>query len=249
MRGLSSGAFMWMLTLLLSAAALCYLFWSGQLAFYVHPRIRGALAVATALIALLGGVSLWDLRQRAGFRVSWVHALFLMPLILALCCPPQMLSPEVISQKGLMGVLRGHINTCASLHGPAPVFAPEQTIIISEENFLAMMEALWEEPDQYVGREVEMRGFYYEDPTLGPDDFVLARLVMTCCAADAEVAGLLCRYPGRGQLVPGQWVLVRGRLAQMPYYNVAHHTVNNMPYIEVTSLSPSPKPAQEYIYP
>lgn len=250
MRRLNLGALLWAIFLGLTAIGISYLFLSGKLSLFLHPRTWGALRLATVLVVFLCIVSLRDLRSPQGHKpVGWAPALFLLPIMLALCCPPQMLSLEVISKKGLMGVLRGHTETCTAFHTPAPVHAPDEPITIHSENFLAMMEALWENTDSYLGRKIEMLGFVYEDPLLGPDDFVLARLIMPCCAADAQVAGLLCRYHERGQLEPGQWVTVSGNLAQMPYYNVDLHQVVSMPYIEVTAIVPAQKPAQEYIYP
>lgn len=250
MRRSNPGALLWSIFLSATVMGITYLFSSGKLALFLHPRTWGALKLATVLLLVLSVVSWRDFRPSPAHKpVSLAHALFLLPLILALICPPQMLSPEVISKKGLFNVLRGHATTCTSTHAPAPVFASNQPIIINDENFLAIMETLWEDTDAYLGRELEMLGFVYEDPLLGPDDFVLARLMMTCCAADAEVAGLLCRYSERRQLTPGQWVTVRGKLAKMPYYNVAAQAVIDMPYLQVTEIIPAEKPAKEYIYP
>ncbi|HBK86040.1 MAG TPA: TIGR03943 family protein [Firmicutes bacterium] len=250
MRRINVGTLLWTLFLAFSAIGISCLLRSGKLAFYLHPRTWGSLRLATILLMLLCIASWRGLRSSNGhLRLSWAHALFFLPLLLALCCPPQMLSLEVIGNKGLMGVLRGHATSSIGSHTPAPVFAPDQPIIINSENFISMMDALWEDTDTYLGREIEMLGFIYEDQQLAPDDFVLARLIMNCCAADAQVAGLLCRYRQRSQLQPGEWVTVRGTLAKMPYYNVAVREVIDMPYIEVTVIMPAEKPDNEYIYP
>lgn len=250
MRRLNLGALLWSIALSLTTGGICYLFLSGKLALFLHPRTWVALGLATGMLLILSMVSWRQLRSpRVYSPVGWAHTLFLLPLLLALTCPPQMLSPEVIGNKGLFGVLRGQAINCSEHHGPLPVLALDQPIIMDEENFLQLLEDLWCNTDAYLGRDLEMLGFVYEDPALGPHDFVVARLVMTCCAADAEVAGLLCRYSERHALTPGQWVTVRGTLAQMPYYHMAEQAVINMPYLQVREISPSEKPAQEYIYP
>lgn len=250
MRRINPGALLWSIILSITVVGIFHLLGSGQLAFFLHPRTWGFLRLATVFLLLLCLVSWRDSYSTHTYRpVSLAHALFLLPLLLALSCPPQMLTLEVISKKGLLGVLRGHAANCTETHAPLAVFAPDQTIIVNDENFLAVMEALWEHTDTYLGCELEMLGFVYEDPLLGPDDFVLARLVMTCCAADAEVAGLLCRYSERSGLAAGQWITVRGRIGKMPFYNAALREVIEMPYLQVTEIIPSEKPAQEYVYP
>lgn len=250
LRRLSLGAMLWNIFLSLTVIGISYLSVSRKLALFLHPHSWWALAPATALLSLLSIVSWRGLHSRHGHKpVGWSHALFFLPLLLALSCPPQMLSPEVISKRGPFGVLPGHALNCSKTHAPLPVFAEGQPIVVNDENFLALMEALWENTDSYIGRSLQMLGFVYEDPSLGATDFVLARLIMTCCAADAEVAGLLCRSPEKCQLTPGQWVTASGTLAKMPYYNAAMREVVEMPYLQVTEIVPAEKPAQEYIYP
>ncbi len=250
MRRVNLGALLWSILLCLTASAICYLFISGKLMLFLHPRSTTALALGTVLLLVLSGVSWRQLRSPQAYSpVGWGHALFLLPLLLALFYPPQVLSPEVLSQKGLLGVFRGHASNCDENHSPLPTLALDDPIVVDDENFLVVLQALWENTDAYLGRDLEMLGFVFTDPTLGPHDFVLARLIMTCCAADAEVAGVLCRYPTSSSLIPGQWVSVRGTLAKMPYYNVAEKAVVDMPYLQVVEVRTAEKPTQEYIYP
>ncbi len=250
MRRANAGALLWSLLLGLAALSILYLFLSSKLALFIHPRMEKALALAVVMLLLLS-VSTWrQVRSSETYSpISWGHILFLLPLLLALMYPPQMLTPEILSQKGLFGVLRGPVANLNEEQRPLPALAQDQTIVIDDENFISIMDALWSNTDTYVGREVEMLGFVYIDPVLGPQDFVLARLIMTCCAADAQMAGLLCRYPERNSLVPGQWITVRGTIGKLPYYNGAEKTVIEMPYLEVFQVRKVEKPPQEYIYP
>ena len=249
MQRISKGAVLWTLTLGFMVLGLVYLFSSGQLGLYLHPRHWRGLAWGTLLLGVLCLVSIQHWRSQ--WHLSWAHAIFLLPVILGLCWQPQMLTLEVVEQKGILFQLPSCGSGCSNsdaVHLPV-ILGSDDTIVLTSENWLSVMEALWEETGKYLGREVEMLGFVYDDPTLGTDDFVLVRLVMTCCAADAEVAGLLCRFPQRGHLQVGQWALVRGRLAQTSFYNVHTGQILAIPYIEVEELQPADKPTQEYVYP
>jgi putative membrane protein len=126
---------------------------------------------------------------------------------------------------------------------------PEGKLVIDQGNFLQMMEMLWSAGESIDGREVEMVGFVYNDPSLGQQDFILARLIITCCANDADIAGLLCRWPERQALDEGEWVKVQGKLGRVPYYNLQTHQITNMPFIQVEQLTEVQKPEQEYVYP
>lgn len=252
MRRVNLGALLWSVFLSLTATGIIYLTRSGNLALFLHPR-GWRLLILAALVLLLLSVASWQQARSAHSHtpIGWSHALFMLPLMLALCCPPQMLPTEVVIKKGLWGVLRGPAVSCTGNHDHEhrAVFAPGEPITINNDNFIATMEMLWYDTDNHLGRELEMLGFVYEDPVLGPNDFVIARLIMTCCAADAEVAGLLCRYARRDQLLAGQWITVRGIIGKMPFYNAAIHEVIEMPYLQVTEIALSQQPADQYIYP
>lgn len=250
MRRLNLGALFLSIFLSLTAIGIIYLTVNGDMALFLHPRGWRLLRLAAIALLCLSLVSWRQVRSpHTNTPIGWTHVLFMLPLMLVLCCPPQMLPPEVVANKGLWGVLRRHAITCTGDHGHIAAFAPDESIIVNNDNFVATMEMLWHDTDNYLGRELEMLGFVYEAPMLGPNDFVIARLVMTCCAADAEVAGLLCRYPQRDQLLVGQWIMVRGVIEKMPFYNALVREVVDMPYLQVTEIIPSEQPADQYIYP
>lgn len=123
-----------------------------------------------------------------------------------------------------------------------------QELTITDGNFLATMEEIWENTDLYVGYGVKMRGFVFDDPTLGPDEFVLARMVKFP-ETDVQVVGILCLYPQRGGALPGLWLRIEGILAKTAYYNVDLGVTLDMPYVEINKIEFTDKPKQELIYP
>lgn len=245
MRKINLGALMWSLTLLLAILCLAGLLITGELAHYLDVGIWGPFGLAILALFLLFIVSLRQWRSRSPLSSFGLgHLLFLLPLLLGLTFRPGPLSLSAFEGSGILGVtLMGEPSPAAPAH------LPEGPLVITESNFSKMMELLWWSGDDVQGREVEMVGFVYRDPSLGPEDFVLARLMITCCADDADVAGLLCRWPDRQTLGDGQWVRVSGKLGRLPFYNMQTHQVDNMPFITVQQLDKVEKPAQEYVYP
>lgn len=65
-------------------------------------------------------------------------------------------------------------------------------------------------PAQVLGRRVDLIGQYFVDDRCGEDQFVVTRIVVTCCLADAEVIGLRAQSPKRFK--PGAWIAVSGEL-------------------------------------
>ncbi len=100
------------------------------------------------------------------------------------------------------------------------------------------------------GRQIETSGFLVAtadggsprlDGTTGGVD--LARIVITCCAADARsirihLSGALGEYPD------GAWVVVRGTVVP----DSAVPATGNTPTFEVTSIRPIPEPENTYQY-
>lgn len=245
MRKINLGALIWSLTLLLAVLCLSGLFYTGELVHYLDVGTWRPFSLAVLALFLLFMVSLRQWRFSSQTKpFGWGHLLFLLPLLLGLTFRPGPLTLSAFEGSGILGVtLMGEPSPAAPAH------LPDGPLVITESNFSKMMDLLWWSGDDVQGREVEMVGFVYNDPSLGPEDFVLARLMITCCADDADVAGLLCRWSERQTLSEGQWVKVNGKLGRLPFYNLQTHQVNNMPYITVEQLVKVEQPAQEYVYP
>jgi putative membrane protein len=68
------------------------------------------------------------------------------------------------------------------------------TLVFDQDNYYENLYNIYKDLDAFVGRDVELTGFVFKDSdTLQGDEFVAARLLMVCCAADMQTVGLLCR--------------------------------------------------------
>ncbi len=64
-------------------------------------------------------------------------------------------------------------------------------IYLNEHNFYSMLLTLTNHLDRYEGYTLYMTGFVHrDDPTLAPNEYIIARLVMVCCIADLAPVGL-----------------------------------------------------------
>jgi putative membrane protein len=129
------------------------------------------------------------------------------------------------------------------------VYVPETdasdkpVIEVGDDEFYSWLDELYMNLDMYVGRRIAMTGFVFKDPeVLGADEFVPARLGMTCCVADLVPYGLVCKYNGTGELTPDEWVRVVGVIQAGVYEGMEE------PQIAVTSIEPA-EPVEGYIYP
>lgn len=118
-----------------------------------------------------------------------------------------------------------------------------KTITVSNDEFYNWLSAFFTNLDRFEGYQVTMTGAVYKNtPVLSEDEFVPARLVMSCCVADLEPAGIVCNYDKTADLQSGEWVTVTGTLYRGRYEG------RDEPQIKVTSIEPA-EPVEGYIYP
>jgi len=111
-------------------------------------------------------------------------------------------------------------------------------ITVANEDFGVWISELYGNMERYKGYTVVITGFVFKDPgMLQADEFVPARLMMSCCVADLAPAGLLCNYDKAAELKADSWVTVEGTLF------IGKHIYNNVEYddpqISVTKITPA----------
>jgi uncharacterized repeat protein (TIGR03943 family) len=186
--------------LLLFGGALIRLGATDVLLRYVRPIARPwVLAAGIAIVAL--AILRLVLAHREGtehgsaIKIGW---LLLAPVIVIVVIAPPALGAFTARRAPVSVPVTGH-GDFAPLTGPAP-------------HRLALFDfttrVLWDSARTVTGQDVALTGFVLNQR---PDGFVLARLVITCCAADARAVEVFihsAEHPAGND-----WVTVTGRYA------------------------------------
>ncbi|HWQ71855.1 MAG TPA: TIGR03943 family protein [Desulfitobacteriaceae bacterium] len=120
-------------------------------------------------------------------------------------------------------------------------------ITVANDDFGLWLSAIYEDMEKYKGYTVIMTGYVYRDPEFTKsNEFVAARLMMSCCVADLAPTGLICRYDKASELKKDSWVTVEGTLfiGQYEYDGQKYDD----PQLIVTKITPTEK-VEGYIYP
>ena len=134
--------------------------------------------------------------------------------------------------------------TALSRIAPPQLPLQDGRIIMDDDTFSLWLTELYTKLDKWVGTEITAVGSVWKDSELfEPNDFALARMMMTCCAADMQPVGLLAQWSGAQELTDGEWVEITGMLSKKPY------KAGFDPYIIVASVKKIDSPGREYIYP
>ncbi|HKC29373.1 MAG TPA: TIGR03943 family protein, partial [Jatrophihabitans sp.] len=178
---------------------------SDRLLFYVRPSTRPYVVAAGAVLLVVGLAGWLGAPSRRCSRTPWAGWLILVPVlaVAAVVPPPQ----GVLVGSPRDGPPSRSDDATEALRGTDPV-----TLKLSE----FVVRATWA-PATLRGRVLRVLGFVAGRRS---GAFTLARLSITCCAADAQRDDIEARL-GDGVRAPpaGTWVQVTGRFTGMSRRN------------------------------
>ena len=244
---------------------------SGSVSLYVHPRMIPFMIFAAVVMTVIAAVfflkHLSPAAKSDGLRPL---LLFIAALLIAWIFPAQTFNadtgtagtPQLSSTAGVSDSAASNNDTAQTADVPdasdtgSSAGTPDQiqpeiieetpqnsSLMFDADNYYENLYNIYADLDAFAGRDVELTGFIYMDEALNDNEFVIARLLMVCCAADMQTVGLLCQWPEAGKLVQDTWVTVTGTLAKTELDGAY------VPVIEVTAVEETTAPDIAYIYP
>jgi putative membrane protein len=120
----------------------------------------------------------------------------------------------------------------------------QQTIAITDENYLEIMELIYNYPSEFAGKTISYTGFVYNAKKDGQTDQFIFRFGIIHCVADSGVFGLLAHLPEKNQYANNDWVTVTGTM-QTEYYAPFKRTI---PAINVVKAQREQPPKNQYVY-
>ena len=108
-----------------------------------------------------------------------------------------------------------HINGKADfddIEDPLPFDINAPVIQIEDRDYAFFYRDLTENLEAYIGKTVKFRGLVATDKRLSPQDIVVGRHVMTCCADDIQYLGLACVLPQVMDLQTRDWINITAKI-------------------------------------
>ncbi len=118
-------------------------------------------------------------------------------------------------------------------------------IEITKENYYFIVNDIYSAPGKYEGKRISVDGFVYKSKKLKKCDFIIARLIIFCCAADAGIGGFITDASGINEsFIKDEWLRVDGvlRLEKRGGEKPA-------PVLKLESFKRIPADKEPYIYP
>lgn len=236
------------------AAMILYLAATGAYLQYVTPKTLPYLYFTVGVMAIWGIFGLLR-RTRSVQKMRAAHCLTLAIPILLLLLPHSAVTSSSLSSGYVGATSPGTTTTQQAQQLPSQsqseadygtltgLDEANKTITVGDSEFYLWISALYENPDKYNGYHIRMTGFVFRDASQMKDnEFVPARLMMSCCVADLTPVGLLCQYDKTSELKADEWVTAEGTLHFEDYQGSPE------PQITVTAITPA-KEVNGYLYP
>ena len=120
----------------------------------------------------------------------------------------------------------------------------KQTIKITDENYLEVMELIYNYPSEFIGKKISYEGFVYQTPNDSNTDIFLFRFGIIHCVADSGVFGLLTHMPEGVTVKNDEWYKIEGTI-QSDYYQPFKREI---PSVVVTNAEKVSAPKNQYVY-
>jgi putative membrane protein len=192
--------------------------------------------------------------HKVGF---WGYGFILLPIFVYLFVPPQALDASIVDKKGINLLSSQQVKSKPATNQPMPedtdqtkLYQEEfneikktDEIVFTEKNFASYLSVLDLYPNEVKGKKIRIKGFVFRDEeALEPDQFVLSRFTVSCCAADANVVGVITQFAQTPILKKDQWLEVEGVLSTTKRYGF------DAPLIQLQNYRVIEAPKDPYIY-
>ncbi|MEK5187881.1 TIGR03943 family protein [Enterococcus sp. FSL R5-0957] len=123
-------------------------------------------------------------------------------------------------------------------------YGDKQSIEITDENYLEVMELIYNYPSEFIGKKISYEGFVYQTPNDSNADVFLFRFGIIHCVADSGVFGLLTHMPEGVTVKNDEWYKIEGTI-QSDYYQPFKREI---PSVVVTNAEKVAAPKNQYVY-
>ncbi|MDJ1185374.1 TIGR03943 family putative permease subunit [Roseofilum casamattae] len=232
-------------------------FWiTGELNLLIHPAYHWLTVIAGVILIALSSFKGWQLWRRYQTRLanrsrtslkaaehstllpqSLSCYLLIFAAMVALTVRPHAFTSETALKRGVNDFL------------PVTQVTPQSFANAASRQGLSLVEwvrtlNVYPEPDAYTGEDASVQGFAIHPPDFPEDYILLARFVVTCCAADAYPVGLPVYLPDgdRDRYPEDGWLDVTGVMET--------HVLNDRRklVIKANTIESIPEPKNPYNY-
>lgn len=207
------------------------------------------------------------IKEDKWYKKLIIYPIFLVPILTGLFLPIATLDSTIVKAKGFhfpiydegkgdpfmkqqflrpdTSVYYGKEDYNAFMKKEKIKYMDRKMITLNDENYLKGMETIYNFPGEFLGKEVEFKGFAFNDPeTIETNQLFVFRFGIIHCIADSGVFGMLVEMPKGIKLKNDQWITVRGNIDSIYYQPFK----TNIPYLKVQDWKIADPPKEQYVF-
>jgi putative membrane protein len=255
--------FLWFIILLAFTVYFYYLLSTGKISMFISPRLTKYIIFALigfGILTLYQYTKIFTIRSRRPLNKSYI--LLFVTLIIGYIAAQNGLNSSIVEKKGVdlavvtdkkeVTTLDKSTNNAVKnmqLQSEEELIDDGGTIEFTNDNYSRQLVKIEDNFEKYKGRKVIITGFVYKENNFKSDEFVAARLFMSCCAADSQVIGLMSKWEKATTLDKDEWVKIGGTIDSTKYKDSQTGKEMNIPLIKVDKVEKIQKPDNPFIYP
>lgn len=234
--------FVWFLILLGFTLYFYRVLHTNKIVNFIHPdmiKYSYFALICLLILTLFQCSNIFSKRRSNKFRKGYI--LFFIPLFFGILVNPNGLDTNTVYNKEVSISKIQDVNFDKSI-------IKDGVINITSENYFNAYNYISENLNKYIGNDISVEGFIYKDSKFKTNEFVAARLLISCCAADGQVIGFLCQADNLTNLDKYKWVRVKGKIDKEILIGTIGQN-SEVPVIKVSSIEYIDTPSNQYIYP
>ena len=227
-----------------------YLQLSGKLNQYInlHYSYLAYISMFLSFVLALVQLIIWVKQMKIHSHLSgfWakVASIFLLciPLFVGLFFPTVTLDSQTQYLKPDTSSYFTKSAYESEMKQAAKKYVDKKVIQVTTENYMEVMEVIYDYPDQFAGKTIELTGFVYNDPN-NKDSQFLFRFGIIHCIADSGVYGLLTTGAPQ-HFENNTWIQAKGTLS-IEYHK---QLKQSLPVLHIRDCQTITKPDNPYVY-
>ena len=229
------------------ASAITYIFASNKVSILISPRYRIFIILAVLILVVFFVITAASgTRSHSAGSVMRSRDFLLVFIIVSIFFISYEDLQQNYSEKNNF-----ELESQAILPGPSlnqETQDESDVINLDGRNFLRYLDYIYEETEEFTGKTIRLTGYVLNLDSLEPGYFVIARLAMFCCAADAFPVGFICEKGSISvDLNQDDWFEIEGTITKKTVNNNGEDS--EFPVIIISSFKKITEAADPYVYP
>ena len=124
---------------------------------------------------------------------------------------------------------------------------PQDDVIINDDNFISVMNDMYENIDKYIGRKIKIQGQVFKSSDMTENEFAIGKYYMYCCAVDMSLVGFVFEKNDNMDIKENEWYEVNA-IIKSHKYTPYGGSVMEEPLLDIIDYKKIDKPKETTVY-